>query len=156
MNTLLIARIADRPGALERLLGTIRRCALPVERVSFAKRDDDSIEVALRHRDDDGDRTRRELSRLFDVLELTLVSSEDAEGARELAVARVSNRAAMPDTDFRVLDQTASGTVIELTGTPHELDEALTRLKEQGALDGSVRTGELLPLTAARKAEPSP
>lgn len=152
---LLAARLPDRPEALERLLGMIRRRALPVERVSVARCSDGSIEVILRHNGEHTHRIRSELSLLFDVEKLASIPEERALGTRELVVVRVGNKAVWPDVHLRVLEEGPSESVFELTGTPAELDDVLSSLDSQGVLARSVRSGEILfPVaTSSRKVE---
>lgn len=157
MNSgLLVARLPERPGALERLLGMLRRRALPVQDLSIARSGDGHIHVFIRQESSVVDRTAAELSLLFDVEGVSFVPAERAREARELVVARVRKGGDRPPIACRVLEESPTETVVEITGTSSEIDRALALWDAQGVLAGSVRTGEiLLPATSSRKVESS-
>ena len=66
----LVARLQDVTGSLERLLGLLRRRALPIGSLSLYQAEDDILEVVLRFEDLDTpeDRVAAEVSSLYDVL----------------------------------------------------------------------------------------
>jgi acetolactate synthase small subunit len=144
MDGLLQLRVADRPGALERVLGTVRRKALAVHRLSVHTADDGVQEVVLRF---DGSRTpaermMAELAALHDVREVRPLWLGGGP-TREMALARLHG-----DHDGheggRVLQRGPNGVVVEVTGEPAEVDRILDDLRARGALAAAVRTGEVV------------
>ena len=121
----LVASLQDVTGALERLLGLLRRRALPVESLSFYQAEDNIREVVLRFGDLDTpeDRVAAEVSSLYDVLS---VRRPDQETVND------------------VLQRQGSDSM-ELSGTPRAIDEALAYLQEQGLISGVSRSGEMFP-----------
>jgi acetolactate synthase small subunit len=139
-HLLLLVRVADRPGALERVLGLIRRRVLAVRRLSLSV-GDGVLELALRVDESrtPSDRLRAELASLTDVAD---VSAEPARLTREMAIVRL--RGGVPAGDaWRVLSNGSDGAVVEITGSPEEVDAALARLRADGVLSGAMRSGEV-------------
>ena len=75
----LVARLQDVTGSLERLLGLLRRRALPIGSLSLYQAEDDILEVVLRFGDLDTpeDRVAAEVSSLYDCLLYTSPSPRD-------------------------------------------------------------------------------
>jgi acetolactate synthase small subunit len=147
-HALLLVRVQDRPGALERVLGLIRRRVLAVRRLSVSL-GDGGLEVALRvdETKTPSDRLRAELASLTDV---SSVTAEPERRTRELAVARLRAGGAVPPATparpgetWRVLANGAEGIVVEITGSPEEVDAALARLRADGVLSSAMRSGEV-------------
>ncbi len=125
----LVVRLRKTADALERVVALVRRRAFMVRRLSLAEAGHDVVEVYLRidEAKTPRDRVRVELEKLVDVLDVRDATAGPAgAGARELLLARVG------------------GAVVELTGTPEELDAALARLTADGALRAFVRSGEVM------------
>ena len=139
-HLLLLVRVADRPGALERVLGLIRRRVLVVHRLSLSV-GDGVLEVALRVDETrtSSDRLRAELASLTDVTDVT---AEPARRTREMAIARLRGGAPAGGA-WRVLSNGADGAVVEITGAPEDVDAALARLRADGVLSGATRSGEV-------------
>jgi acetolactate synthase small subunit len=148
MNQLvLVATLSDASGALERLLGLLRRSALHVETLSMYRAEANVLEVALRFGKLRTPEARVEalLNDLVDVREVRRVWPEACAKARELALARTDgDPGPWPDELQKVVRRQSSGS-IELTGSPREIDTALAHMKERGVLAASVRSGEMYP-----------
>ena len=144
----LVASLQDVTGALERLLGLLRRRALPIERLSLYQADDNILEVVLRFEDLDTpeDRVAAEVSSLYDVLSVRRPDQASCDAARELAVVKTHGdlEPALPEVVSDVL-QRHSPDSMELSGTPHAIDRALAYLQEQGLITGVSRSGEMFP-----------
>ena len=144
----LVANLQDVTGALERLLGLLRRRALPIERLSLYQADDNILEVVLRFEDLDTpeDRVAAEVSSLYDVLSVRRPDQASCDAARELAVVKTHGdlEPALPETVSAVLQRYGPDSM-ELSGTPHAIDRALAYLQEQGLITGVSRSGEMFP-----------
>ncbi len=142
-GTRLIVRVQDRPHALERVIGLVRRRALPVRRLSVAVSDGDAIELLLRL--DPGaavERVRAELLELYDVVDVAVI--EAAAATRELALVRVRIDAADRTAGIgRRIAVDVDGIVLEITGAPEEVERALAGLRERQLITGFVRSGEV-------------
>lgn len=125
----LVVRVRKSADALERVIALVRRRAFTVRRLSLAEAGHDVVEISLRIDETrtPRDRVRVELEKLVDVLDVRDATAGPADaGARELLLARVA------------------GAVVELTGSPDEVDAALARFTAEGALQGFVRSGEVM------------
>ena len=125
----LVVRVKRTHDALERVIALVRRRAFQVRRLSVAEAGHDTVLVSLRIDESrtPRDRVRLELEKLVDVLDVRDATAGPADGgARELLLARVG------------------GAVVELTGSPEEVDAALERFTADGALEGFVRSGEVM------------
>ena len=144
----LVANLQDVTGALERLLGLLRRRALPIESLSLYQADDNILEVVLRFEDLDTpeDRVAAEVSSLYDVLSVRRPDQASCDAARELAVVKTHGdlELALPETVSDVLQRHGPDSM-ELSGTPHAIDRALAYLQEQGLITGVSRSGEMFP-----------
>lgn len=142
-HVLLVVRVVDRPGALERVLGLLRRRVLAVRRLSLAA-GDGVLELALRVDETrtPPERLRAELSSLVDVVD---VVDGVAVPTRELVLAHLKSGARPPAGEaWRVLDHGPGGSVLEITGSPDEVDAAVARLRADGSLVRSARSGEVV------------
>jgi acetolactate synthase small subunit len=139
---LLCVRVADRSGALERVLGLLRRRVLAVRRLSVAACEG-AFELTLRLDEarTPRERLRAELLGLVDVID---VSEGGSAPTRELAVVRLTAGGRPPDGEgWRVLSNGADGAVVEFTGSPDEVDAAVARLRGAGVLAQVTRSGEI-------------
>lgn len=156
-GAILLARVSDRPGALERLLGLARRRMLAVNRLSVGF-GDGTLDVVLRldpSRTSPG-RARAELLGLADVEDVTAFDDGLPGRTRELALAdiRPDPGVALPTECMRLLSQESGGVTVEITGTPDEVDATLARLRAAGLLFRSTRSGEVI-LPAPTGSHPS-
>ena len=144
----LVARLQDVTGSLERLLGLLRRRALPIGSLSLYQAEDDILEVVLRFGDLDTpeDRVAAEVSSLYDVLSVRRPDQASCDATRELAVVKTNSdlEPLLPETVSDVLQRHSSDSM-ELSGTPHAIDQALVYLQEQGLISGVSRSGEMFP-----------
>ena len=144
----LVARLQDVTGSLERLLGLLRRRALPIGSLSLYQAEDDILEVVLRFGDLDTpeDRVAAEVSSLYDVLSVRRPDQASCDATRELAVVKTNGNLELlvPETVSDVLQRHSSDSM-ELSGTPRAIDQALVYLQEQGLISGVSRSGELFP-----------
>ena len=144
----LVARLQDVTGSLERLLGLLRRRALPIGSLSLYQAEDDILEVVLRFGDLDTpeDRVAAEVSSLYDVLSVRRPDQASCDATRELAVVKTNSdlEPLLPETVSDVLQRHSSGSM-ELSGTPRAIDQALAYLQEQGLISGVSRSGEMFP-----------
>ena len=144
----LVARLQDVTGSLERLLGLLRRRALPIVSLSLYQAEDDILEVVLRFGDLDTpeDRVAAEVSSLYDVLSVRRPDQASCDATRELAVVKTNGdlELLVPETVSDVLQRHSSDSM-ELSGTPRAIDQALVYLQEQGLISGVSRSGEMFP-----------
>ena len=144
----LVARLQDVTGSLERLLGLLRRRALPIGSLSLYQAEDDILEVVLRFGDLDTpeDRVAAEVSSLYDVLSVRRPDQAACDATRELAVVKMKGdlEPLLPETVSDVLQCQGSDSM-ELSGTPRAIDQALAYLQEQGLISGVSRSGEMFP-----------
>ena len=144
----LVVRLQDVTGSLERLLGLLRRRALPIGSLSLYQAEDDILEVVLRFGDLDTpeDRVAAEVSSLYDVLSVRRPDQASCDATRELAVVKTNGdlELLVPETVSDVLQRHSSDSM-ELSGTPRAIDQALAYLQEQGLISGVSRSGEMFP-----------
>jgi acetolactate synthase small subunit len=154
--TTLRARLHDRPGALERVIGLLRRRAFAVRRMSVAHARD-VIEVVLRidPARTPPDRIRAELLNLHDIIAVDGADAPPVPPTRELLLAWVRPGTPAPTTNGRVLSTTSAGVLLEITGSPEEIDDVLARLDQLGEAVNIVRSGEVA-TPAGPAPEPNP
>jgi acetolactate synthase small subunit len=140
----LRARLHDRPGALERLIGLLRRRAFAVRRMSVAHARG-VIEVVLRidPARTPPDRVRAELLNLHDIIAVDGAGAPPVPPTREMLLAWVRPGTPEAATNGRVLSTTSAGVLLEITGSPEEIDDVLTRLDQLGGAVNIVRSGEV-------------
>ena len=117
----------------------------------LVKLDPKSIGVGQYQHDVDQGNLKRSLDvvvescvNLVDVREVRGLGESHALETREMALARVHSGSGPFLTDRgRLLGQREDCDLIEITGTPHEVDAALADLADRGVLTGFHRTGEL-------------
>jgi acetolactate synthase small subunit len=143
-DALLLTRVRDRRGALERVFGLIRRRALRARRVSVTTASDGVLELVLRVDADERARVRlaRELNGLHDVIDITELGATATVLTRELALAHVAVVPGHP-ASWPVLATAGDTELLEITGTPEQIDDTLTRLQLSGVLRSFVRSGEV-------------
>ncbi len=141
-----LVRVQDQTGALERFLSTLRRKYMGVQNISLFPGPRGTYEVLLKISPSGSapDRVKAELENLVDVREVRGLGESHALETREMALARVHSGSGPFLTDRgRLLGQREDCDLIEITGTPHEVDAALADLADRGVLTGFHRTGEL-------------
>ena len=139
-----LVRVRNDAGALERVLGTLRRKALGVERLSFFPGPGGAQEILVRTSGADPSRVKAELERLVDVGEVLGLGRAESLETRELAVARVPpGSGPFLVGPGRLLSQDPEGDLLEITGAPEEVDRALAEWASRDVLTGFHRTGEV-------------
>ncbi len=143
-GTRLSVRVHDRPHALERVIGLLRRRALPVRRFSVAESEGGHLELVLGvDNDAAAERVRADLIELYDVADVEIMASP-AAATRELALVRVRPDAAEQAEGLgRHIAVDGDGIVLEITGAPEEVERALAGLRDRQLMTGFVRSGEL-------------
>ena len=145
-NVFLI-RVQDHAGALERVLGTLRRKYLGLEKISVLPGPRGTHEVLIRIAPSGAPthRVKAELESLVDVREVRGLGSAESVETREMAVVRVSpGSGPFLAGSCRLIGQHPEGDLLEITGAPHEVDAALADLAKQNVVTGVHRTGEVL------------
>lgn len=140
----LLARLHDRPGALERAIGLIRRRAHGIRRISVGSARS-NIELVLRVDESrtPRERVRRDLLGLEDLIDVRDLAGHEAT-TRELMLAWIRSDATQHVAESgRVVAASGTSSLIEVTGTPAEIDALFGRLDELDALITSVRSGEV-------------
>lgn len=143
----LVARLHDRPGALERAIGLIRRRAHGIHRISVASTRNHHPIIELVLRVDESrtprERVRRDLLALADLIDVRDLRN-DVSSTRELLLAWIrSDAAAHAGGSGRIVTVSGTNSLLEVTGSPGEIDAVLARLDDVGALVASVRSGEV-------------
>jgi len=141
-----LVRIQDHPGALERVLSTLRRKYLGVETISLFPGPRGVYEALLKTSPSGPppDRVKAELENLVDVREVRGLGGSDGLETREMALVRVPPGSGPFLTDRgRLINQQDDGDLLEITGSPSEVDAALADLAGREVLTGFHRTGEV-------------
>ncbi len=136
-ETSLVARVRDRPDALERVSGLLRRRAFAIRRLSLASVGDGFLELVIRidTATTDPERVRHELLTLRDVDRITPDDSSLPRATKELLLARLRADGGTP---------TPGGDgVFEMVGSPEQIDAVLARLHAEDSISGFVRSGEI-------------
>lgn len=159
-EALVVARVPNRTGALERVLGLARLRAMPVHRLSLTEIEGGAFEVVLRVDADARtmERVRVELESLVDLLEVRELvpdsGDETDELTRELLLVRVPTEATEAVRSMgRVVAEDADGVVLEITGSPQEIERALEHFPTHNQDMSFVRSGELAVPAADSKRE---
>lgn len=132
----VVVRLRDRPDTLERVSGLLRRRGFALQRLSSSFVSDDVVElvICVDATKTDPDRVCRELMTLHDVIEVACATR--LPETRELLLARLRGHAGKSVP-------AASKGVLEMIGSPEEIDAVLEWLHAQGAVADFVRTGEV-------------
>jgi len=89
------------------------------------------------------DRVRAELLNLHDIIAVDGAGAPPVPPTRELLLAWLRPGSPAPATNGRVLSSTSAGVLLEITGSPEEIDDVLTRLDQLGEAVNVVRSGEV-------------
>ena len=161
MKHTLSVTVEDRPGALTRITTMFARRGFNIDSLAVGPTERPGVSCITLRVDCSRhtlEQIEKQIHKLVNVLRVTeLVAGEAVE--RELLVARVSatpeRRAELVTTaealGGRLLDVGPDGVVLELTGTPEELD-AFHELCHPCGIVGLVRTGRVgVPRASARR-----
>jgi acetolactate synthase small subunit len=144
-NAYLI-RVQDHAGALERVLSTLRRKSLGMEKISLFPGPRGTYEVLISTSSSapPAPRVKAELENLVDVREVQPLGEVGGLETRELALVRVPpGSGPFLVGSGRLLGQHADGDLLEITGAPEEVDAALADLAGRNVLTGLHRSGEV-------------
>ncbi len=132
----IVVRLRDRPDTLERVTGLLRRRGFAIQRLSSSFVGSDVIElvICVDAAQTDPERVCRELQTLHDVTEIATVPS--THETREFLLARLR-----PDVGQSM--PLARDGVLEMIGSPDEIDAMLDSLMAQDAISNFVRSGEV-------------
>ena len=145
-DLVLVARLWDRSGALERLLGLLRRRALQVRTVSVYRADERTLEVVVAFDSLQTAHARigAELRDLEDLEQIRRLGSDEHDEGREMALASISGPVGdWPEACLHMVRR-ETDTRVELVGSPAQIDCALAFLTARGVLEASTRSGVML------------
>ena len=164
MRHTLIARVEDRPGAMNRLLGLLRGRGLGVHSIAFGESEIPGVKRTTVLVDTDNvDQTMKQLNRLIEVLEVTDVTNSQFV-VRETALVKIHApeprreeiRAVAEGFGARVIGSGPQSVVVEMTDTPDRLGEMIALAQVLGACE-TMRSGSLaMALGAAIPREQTP
>jgi len=146
----LIARVEDRPGAMNRLLGLLRGRGLGVHSIAFGESEIPGVKRTTVLVDTDNvDQTMKQLNRLIEVLEVTDVTNSQFV-VRETALVKIHApeprreeiRAVAEGFGARVIGSGPQSVVVEMTDTPARLGEMIALAQVLGACE-TMRSGSL-------------
>ncbi len=132
----VVVRLRDRPDTLERVSGLLRRRGFALQRLSssFVGHEVVELVICIDPTKTDPDRVCRELATLHDVIEVACATP--LRETRELLLARLRDHAGKNVPE-------ASDGILEMIGSPEEIDAVLESLHTQGAVADFVRSGEV-------------
>jgi acetolactate synthase-1/3 small subunit len=157
----LIARMEDRPAALNRVLGLLRGRALGVHSVAFGESETPGVRCMTMLVDTtDVEQTIKQLNRLIEVLEVTDVTNSEYV-VRETALVKIPApelrreeiRTIAEGFGARIIGTSSQSIVVEMTDTPARLGELIERAKLFGACE-TMRSGSLAMALGASARQP--
>ena len=164
MRHTLIARVEDRPGAMNRLLGLLRGRGLGVHSIAFGESETPGVKRTTVMVDTDNvDQTMKQLNRLIEVLEVTDVTHSQFV-VRETALVKIHApeprreeiRAVAEGFGARIIGSGPQSVVVEMTDTPTRLGEMIALAEVLGRCE-TMRSGSLaMALGAATPREQPP
>jgi acetolactate synthase-1/3 small subunit len=146
----LIARMEDRPAALNRVLGLLRGRALGVHSIAFGESETPGVRrLTLLVDTTDVQQTIKQLNRLIEVLEVTDVTNAEYV-VRETALVKINApeprreeiRTVAEGFGAKIVGICGQTVVFEMTDTPDRLGEMIERAKVFGACE-TMRSGSL-------------
>ena len=150
MRHTLIARVEDRPGAINRVLGLMRGRGLGVHSIAFGESETPGVKRTTVLVDTDNvDQTMKQLNRLIEVLEVTDVTHSQFV-VRETALVKIDApeprraeiKAVAERFGARVIGSCPQSLVVEMTDTPDRLGEMIALAQVLGACE-TMRSGSL-------------
>ena len=161
MRHTLIARMEDRPAALNRVLGLLRGRALGVHSVAFGESETPGVRrMTMLVDTTDVEQTIKQLNRLIEVLEVTDVTNSEYV-VRETALVKIPApelrreeiRTIAEGFGARIIGTSPQSVVVEMTDTPARLGELIERAKLFGACE-TMRSGSLAMALGAPTRQP--
>src|SRR5436309_1872020 len=151
MTTTLTLRYTERFGAVDRILSILRRRGFPIGGLTLERTHQPDIgRMTVSVKTPEAvEQVQRHLSKLPDVLDVTLTGGDDAV-RREYALARVrcapaqraEVMALLAAHDARAVTMTAEGVVVETAGSQASLDALFSALEPYG-IEESARTSPI-------------
>ena len=150
MRHTIIARVEDRPGAINRVLGLLRGRGLGVHSIAFGESETPGVKRTTVLVDTDNvDQTMKQLNRLIEVLQVTDVTGSQFV-VRETALVKIDApeprraeiRAVAEAFGARIVGNDPQSVVFEMTDTPTRLGEMIARAQVLGACE-TMRSGSL-------------
>ncbi len=158
----VIARLEDRPGALNRVVSRCRQRGFDVESLVVGRSETPGVfrMTLVVGGSTDVEQVVRQLGKLVDVLDIRDVSDEDTV-VREMALIKVrwdaDCRASVAEVvrafRARIVDTSPASAVVEVTGDEGKVD-ALVRLLQDYGIVEMVRTGRLAMLRGPAPSHP--
>ncbi|MEX2528205.1 MAG: hypothetical protein WEA09_11255 [Gemmatimonadota bacterium] len=142
----LLIGVRNDSGALERVLGLLRRKDVSILRLSFSLGEDGAWRMTLRTGQpvEKVARLAAEVANLSDVTSVRSLPLAGGAGSRELALVRVEGPPPLPaGTIGRLLRTDPWGSVLEFVGSPGEVSAQVARLREAGLRPRMIRSGEV-------------
>ena len=162
MRHTLIARMEDRPAALNRVLGLLRGRALGLHSVAFGESETPGVKrMTMLVDTTDVQQTIKQLNRLIEVLEVTDVTNSEYV-VRETALVKIPApemrrdeiRTIAEGFGARIIGTSPQSIVVEMTDTPARLGELIERAKLFGACE-TMRSGSLAMALGAPTRQPN-
>ena len=153
MKRTLIARVADKPGVLNRVASLFRRRAFNIESLTVGHTEAPGISrmtIVVDSTRTDAEKVAQNLEKLVDVISVEDISDQPAV-MRDLALIKVqtpdprtrSELMQLVDTfRARVVDVGLESLIVEATGTEEKIDGLVDVLRPFGILE-MVRTGRV-------------
>jgi len=153
MKRTLIARVADKPGVLNRIASLFRRRAFNIESLTVGHTEAPGISrmtIVVDSTRTDAEKVAQNLEKLVDVISVEDISDQPAV-MRDLALIKVrtpdprtrSELMQLVDTfRARVVDVGLESLIVEATGTEEKIDGLVEVLRPFGILE-MVRTGRV-------------
>lgn len=150
MRHTLIARMEDRPAALNRVLGLLRGRALGVHSIAFGESEITGVRrLTMLVDTTDVQQTIKQLNRLIEVLEVTDVTNSEFV-VRETALVKIHApeprreeiKTVAEGFGARIVGSCSQSVVVEMTDTPDRLGQMIERAKGFGACE-TMRSGSL-------------
>ena len=153
MKRTLIARVADKPGVLNRVASLFRRRAFNIESLTVGHTEAPGISrmtIVVDSTRTDAEKVAQNLEKLVDVISVEDISDQPAV-MRDLALIKVrtpdprtrSELMQLVDTfRARVVDVGLESLIVEATGTEEKIDGLVEVLRPFGILE-MVRTGRV-------------
>jgi acetolactate synthase-1/3 small subunit len=157
----LIARMEDRPAALNRVLGLLRGRALGLHSVAFGESETPGVRrMTMLVDTTDVEQTIKQLNRLIEVLEVTDVTNSEFV-VRETALVKIPApekrreeiRTIAEGFGARIIGTSPQSIVVEMTDTPARLGELIERAKAFGMCE-TMRSGSLAMALGAPTRQP--
>jgi len=149
----LIATVADRPGALNRVASLFRRRAFNIESLTVGHTERQGISrmtIVVDGRKTDAKKVAQNLEKLVDVLDVEDITDRPAI-LHDLALIKVQIRDRVARSEIlrivdsfqaRLVDMCPQTAIVEIAGSERKIDTVVEALRSHGILE-MVRTGRV-------------